>query len=491
MFDLPLAFLVTAVLLVLSILSSKLADRFGFPALLMFLVIGMLAGSDGPGGIQFDNAAAANMVGTVALAFILFAGGLDTNWESIRPVLTRGILMATVGVALSAFFMGLFIHFVLGFSLQDGLLLGSIVSSTDAAAVFAVLRSRRVSLKDHLRAFLELESGSNDPMAIFLTLGILQIMARDTLSWGELLPRFAMQITMGVVAGFIIGKGAAWVMNRIRLDYEGLYPLWGVSIVLLTYGVVEKLGGNGFLAVYLCGLILGNGDFIYKRSLIRFHDSVGWLMQIIMFLVLGLLVFPSHLPAVAWEGLLCSAFLMFVARPVSLFLTLIGSKFSIQERILSAWTGLRGAVPIVLATFPLLMGHPKSEEIFNVVFFIVLTSVLLQGKTLMPLARFLKVDKPLVLRARYPLEFDKTENDVRSETREFEILPSADVVGEPLENLGLPKDALVLLVRRDNQFLVPRGHTVLQPYDTLLVLGEKEALLQTRKILLKTHASEE
>ncbi|HCA40086.1 MAG TPA: potassium/proton antiporter, partial [Aminobacterium sp.] len=310
-------------------------------------------------------------------------------------------------------------------------------------------------------------------------------------SWGELLPRFAMQITMGVVAGFIIGKGAAWVMNRIRLDYEGLYPLWGVSIVLLTYGVVEKLGGNGFLAVYLCGLILGNGDFIYKRSLIRFHDSVGWLMQIIMFLVLGLLVFPSHLPAVAWEGLLCSAFLMFVARPVSLFLTLIGSKFSIQERILSAWTGLRGAVPIVLATFPLLMGHPKSEEIFNVVFFIVLTSVLLQGKTLMPLARFLKVDKPLVLRARYPLEFDKTENDVRSETREFEILPSADVVGEPLENLGLPKDALVLLVRRDNQFLVPRGHTVLQPYDTLLVLGEKEALLQTRKILLKTHASEE
>lgn len=285
MFDLPLIFLVTSILLLLSIFSSKLAERFGFPALLTFLAIGMLAGSDGPGGIQFDNAAAANMVGSVALAFILFAGGLDTHWYNIKPVLVRGVVMATIGVALSAIVMGLFVCCILGFSWQDGLLLGSIVSSTDAAAVFAVLRSRRVSLRDNLRSLLEFESGSNDPMAIFLTLAVLQVISQNTMSWTELLPRFVVQMIFGGVAGWLLGRGAARLMNRIRLDYEGLYPVLGASIVLLTYGLVEKMGGNGFLAVYVCGLILGNSDFIYKKSLIRFHDSMGWLMQIIMFLV--------------------------------------------------------------------------------------------------------------------------------------------------------------------------------------------------------------
>ncbi|MDD2206830.1 MAG: potassium/proton antiporter [Aminobacterium sp.] len=483
MTELPLVFLVTSVLLLLSIFSSKLAEKFGFPALLMFLVIGMLAGSDGPGGIHFDNAATANMVGTVALAFILFAGGLDTQVDNIRPVLGRGITMATLGVALSALFMGLFVHYVLGFSLQDGFLLGSIVSSTDAAAVFAVLRSRRVSLKGNLRTLLELESGSNDPMAIFLTLAVLQVIQQGSVGWGKLVPLFIIQISMGAAGGWFLGKVSARLINRIRLDYAGLYPVLGTSIVLLTYGLVEKIGGNGFLAVYVCGLVLGNSDFIYKRSLLRFHDSIGWLMQIIMFLVLGLLVFPSHLVGVVWEGLLCAGFLMFIARPVAILLTLIGSSFSLRERLLASWAGLRGAVPIVLATFPLLMGHPRSNEIFNVVFFIVLTSVLFQGKTLMPLARFLKVDKPLLSRPRYPLEFDKTENDVRNETRELDILPGTFSVGKTIGQLSLPSDALILLVRREKNFLVPRGQLTLEPYDTLLVLGEPDALQKVRDII--------
>jgi cell volume regulation protein A len=490
-FDLPLIFLVTSILLLLSIFSSKLAERLGFPALLTFLAIGMLAGSDGPGGIQFDNAAAANMVGSVALAFILFAGGLDTHWYNIKPVLVRGVVMATIGVALSAIVMGLFVCCILGFSWQDGLLLGSIVSSTDAAAVFAVLRSRRVSLRDNLRSLLEFESGSNDPMAIFLTLAVLQVISQNTMSWTELLPRFVVQMIFGGVAGWLLGRGAAKLMNRIRLDYEGLYPVLGASIVLLTYGLVEKMGGNGFLAVYVCGLILGNSDFIYKKSLIRFHDSMGWLMQIIMFLVLGLLVFPSQLPRVAKDGLLSAAFLMVVARPVVTYLTLIGSSFSFSERTLAAWAGLRGAVPIVLATFPLLLGHPKSNEIFNMVFFIVLTSVLLQGMTLMPLARFLKVDKPLEYRPRYPLEFDKTENDVRNETRELDILPGTAVVGKTIGELYFPPGALILLVRRDKNFLVPRGQTVLEPYDTLLVLGEPEALKKAREVITRREIDNE
>ncbi len=483
MLDTPRVLLVSGVLILLSILSSKFSERFGVPALLLFLGVGMLAGSDGIGGIYFDSALTANAVGTIALAFILFSGGLDTNWPSIRPVLGRGLVLSTVGVLVTALLLGLFVWLALDrFSFTESLLLAAIVSSTDAAAVFAVLRSRRVSLKGHLRPLLELESGSNDPMAIFLTTSLIALLTLPEASWYTMFPRFVLQMALGTFIGLGMGQFAAWLFNRVRLDYEGLYLVLSMSVVVIVFGLAEQIGGNGFLAVYLSGIVLGNHDFIYKRSLIRFHDGLSWLMQIGLFLVLGLLVFPSRLPQVIGMGLLVSGFLMFVARPIAIFLGLWRSALSIRERSLVAWTGLRGAVPIVLATFPYLAGYDKSELIFNIVFFVVITSVLLQGTTLMKIAGWLGVDKPLQQRTRYPLEFEPTQS-MRGETREFEIHPDADVVGKQVKELGLPSDVLILMIHRDGGFLVPRGQTRIMPHDSLLVLAEPTLLQDARTLL--------
>lgn len=485
MVDVPLTMLVCGGLVLASIAASKFSERLGFPALVMFLVVGMLAGEDGPGGIDFENNDLANAIGTIALAYILFSGGLDTSWRSVRPVLTNGLVLATVGVFLTALLLGVFLWQILGYSFLHSMLLASIVSSTDAAAVFAIMRSRGVSLKGFLRPLLELESGSNDPMAIFLTTGLLQIATATTGedgSWVRMLPMFIMQMTLGLALGLGLGKAAAFMLNRARLDYEGLYPVLSLSIVLLVFGITDQVGGNGFLAVYLCGIVLGNSDILYKRSLMRFHDGIAWLMQIGLFVVLGLLVTPSDLPAVIGEGLLMSIILMFIARPVAVYLCMLPSRFNWRERTLVAWAGLRGSVPIVLATFPLHVGYPGAEKIFHLIFFVVLTSVLLQGKSLMMVARWLGVDKPIKSQPRYPLEFDKTEA-MHGETREFHIDPDSPSVGKRIQDLGLPSDVLILLIRRRDGFVVPRGQTVIEPEDTLLVLAEPELLQDARRIL--------
>lgn len=473
--------LIAGLLLFLSTLASKISERFGVPALLMFLAVGMLAGSEGIGRIYFDDPLIANFIGTVALAYILFSGGLDTNWRNIRPVLGRGLLLSTLGVAGTGLVLGLFVWGVLDFSFGGALLLAAIVSSTDAAAVFSVLRSRGVSLKGNLRPLLELESGSNDPMAVFLTIGLIELLTNPGASWVVLVPMFVLQMFVGAAVGLGAGKLAAILLNRVRLDYEGLYPVLSLSMVILVFGLAALLGGNGFLAVYLAGIVGGNSDILHKRSIVRFHDGLNWLMQIGMFLTLGLLVFPSHLVPVAGVGLGVSAVLMFVARPIAVYLCLWGSHFSVRERTLVAWTGLRGAVPIVLATFPLLANYPQSERVFNIVFFVVLTSVLLQGRSLMMVARWLGVDEPLASRPRYPLEFDRTE-DIDGETCEFNIQPDSTSVGQRVMDLRLPANVLILLIRRGRKFLVPGGQTRIEPHDTLLVLAEQELLQATRDV---------
>lgn len=477
-------------LLFLSISASKLSERSGIPVLLVFLSIGMLAGSDGPGGIHFENATIANLFGTFALSFILFSGGVGTYWQSIRPVLWRSVVLSTLGVAVTAGLVGLFAMFILSIPLKEALLIGAIVSSTDAAAVFSVLRSRGVGLKGYLKPLLEMESGSNDPMAVFLTMALIQLLMEPTTSWVQLLPSFFINMSLGITAGIVFGKISAYVFNCIRLEYEGLYPVLSMSLVLLAYGVSETIHGNGFLAVYACGLVVGNSDFTYKRSIEKFHDGLGWLMQISMFLILGLLVYPSRMLPVVTAALGVSAFLMFVARPVAVYLGLLGSSFSLRERTLVAWTGLRGAVPIVLATFPFIAGYVHADHIFHMVFFVVLTSVLLQGTTLMSVARFLKVDEPLAAKPRYPLEFEKTSH-ARSETREIEILPNMLAVGRPISELKLPSDALILLIRRENTFLIPRGDTRIEPFDTLMVMAEQQALCAAREILTREHREAE
>ncbi|HTK07972.1 MAG TPA: potassium/proton antiporter [Ktedonobacteraceae bacterium] len=373
--------LIASVLLLASILAWKIAHTLGIPALLLFLGIGMLAGSEGLGGIYFDNAFIAQSVGVVALAFILFDGGLDTQWKIVRPALAPALALSTIGVFLTALVVAVFAILLLHFSFLEGLLLGAIISATDAAAVFSVLGTKNLQLKGKLLPLLELESGLNDPMAVFLTLGITNLLTKPNDPWWSTLLLFIEQMGIGTICGLALGWGAIQIINRLKLDAEGLYPVLTIALVLLTYGLTASLGGSGFLAVYLLGLLLGNSSIHGLEQLSHFHDGVAWVMQIGMFLILGLLVFPSHLPTVVVSGLLITGVVIFLARPISVLLTLLPFKIPLQEKVFVSWIGLRGAVPIVLATFPLLAGMPRSTFLFDLVFFVVLASVLLQGTT--------------------------------------------------------------------------------------------------------------
>jgi len=384
-----------SLLLIVAVVASKESSSLGIPSLLFFIVIGALAGSEGPGDIAFWDPPLAQKIGTIALAFILFSGGLDTSWQSIRPVLVPGLGLSTIGVALTAAAVAAFASLVFDLTLLEGFLLGSIVSSTDAAAVFSVLRSKGVRLKERLQPLLEFESGSNDPMAVFLTIGFIQILLEPDKTLLALVPLFFQQMIIGALVGYLSGRLLPGVINRLHLEYDGLYPVLTTAAVLLTYGGAASLGGNGFLAVYLCGIVTGTREFIHKRSLSRFHDGIAWLVQIAMFLSLGLLVFPSQLIPVIGRGTLVAIFLMLVARPLSVLICLSPSRISVREKLLIAWVGLRGAVPIILATFPLVAGVEKAYLVFNLVFFIVVSSVLLQGPLIPYIARYLDLESTI------------------------------------------------------------------------------------------------
>jgi len=386
--------------------------------------------------------------------------------------------------------VGWFATVVLGFSLLGGLLLGAIVSSTDAAAVFAVLRSKKVHLKGHLRSLLELESGSNDPMAIFLTIGIIHLMVNPTASMLDLILMFIRQMGIGAIMGYIMGKGITFLIKRLRLEYEGLYPVLSLALLLLSYGATTALGGNGFLAVYLAGMVVGNSDFIRKKSLIRFHDGLAWLMQITMFLLLGLQVFPSHLIPIATGSLFVSVFLIFVARPASVFLTLMFTKMSFREKTMVSWVGLRGAVPIILSTFLFLANISNAELMFNVVFFIVLISALFQGWSIPTVARLLKVDAPFEHKQHYPIEFVPTEG-MDTDLVEFAVTYDSAVINKSVVNLGLPKDNLVVLISRNDNFLIPSGGTVLEEGDAVLAFVSKRDMPEVRAIFSKQKESDE
>lgn len=480
----PYIFLGISLILLVSVLASKASEWLGVPALLIFLAIGMLAGSEGPGGIWFDNFALAQMVGTLALAYILYSGGLDTNWKVVRPVLRPAGLLASAGVLLTAALVSGFAVFIFGFSWLEGLLLGSVMASTDAAAVFSILRARSINLKGRLQPLLELESGSNDPMAVFLTVTVIGLLQTPNLPWWTAVPAFLWQMVLGATFGLLFGKLITYVINRIRLEYEGLYPVLTLSLVLFVYSITDALGGNGFLAVYLAGLYIGNKQFLHKRSLVRFHNGIAWLMQITMFLTLGLLVFPSHLVPVFGSGLLLAGFLMLVARPVAVMICLYRSGFSFREKLLVSWVGLRGAVPIVLAMFPMLAGVARAEEIFNLVFFIVIASVLLQGKLLPTIACRLKLDNPQNHRCRAPLEFEHTEPGIQADMIEVEVSSASEVAGKRLLELKLPHGVLVTLIRRENgEFFIPDGGTVLNAHDRVLILGDTKQLDEVERRL--------
>jgi cell volume regulation protein A len=391
------------------------------------------------------------------------------------------VSLSTIGVLLTAFAVGIFVHFAFGFTLMEGVLLGSVVSATDAAAVFSILRSRGIGLKGSLRPVLELESGSNDPMAYFLTISLTSIVKSGEINGGELVIHFLQEFIIGAAMGYAMGKGSRWIINRIRLDSDGLYPVLLLGLAMFTYSATAFVGGNGFLAIYLSAVILGNSTFIHKRTLIRFYEGQAWLMQIVLFLTLGLLVFPSRIVPVMSMGLLISAFLIFIARPVGVFASLLFFKASLRSRLFISWVGLRGGVPIVFATYPLIAGLGKADLIFNLVFFISVTSVLFQGTTLAYVAKLLGVALPATVKRRDPSVIREHR---RSEMHQIELPPSSAAIGKKIVELNIPLSVHIMSIRRDGEYLQPVGSTTFQQGDVLYVLADnRDALSQAYQSL--------
>jgi len=466
--------LIGSVLLFISILAGKTSYRFGVPTLLLFLAVGMLAGSEGIGGIYFDEPKIAQFIGIVALNFILFSGGLDTRWKTIQPVLWQGVSLSTLGVLITALCIGTFAWQITDLTLMEGLLMGAIISSTDAAAVFSILRSKNLALKSNLRPTLELESGSNDPMAYFLTIAFLSLVMNPEDSIWSIVPVFFLQILIGGVAGFAFGYLSKLVINKIKLGFEGLYPVLVISLMFITFSATDAIGGNGFLAVYLCGVYLGNQNLIHKNTVIKMFDGLAWLMQIILFLTLGLLVFPSQVVPVVGIGLAIAAVLIFVARPIAVLISLSFFKMKFRRRLYVSWVGLRGAVPIVFATYPLIAGIEKANLIFNIVFFVSLTSVLVQGTSLAAVAHWFNVSLPSSEKKLSPV--DKILMDEsKSHLQEIEIPVNSIAIGKRIVDLKIPAGAIIAMITRNNNFITPKGDTIVEENDILLILTEDRA----------------
>lgn len=463
--------LVTGVLLLLGIASSKVSVRVGVPVLVLFLLLGMAAGSEGIGGIAFENYPLAHGIGTVALAVILFDGGLSTSLAAVRSAWKPSLILATLGVLITAGITGLAASWILKISLLEGMLLGSIVGSTDAAAVFAVLRSGGVALPPRLSATLEIESASNDPMAIFLTIGCIQVLTGKMPFGVGLVWLFIAQMAIGAAVGLTFGFLAVRLINRINLDTAGLYPVLGSACCLLTFGVAAWLGGSGFLAVYLAGIVLGNSRLVFQRGILLFHDAAAWLSQIVMFVMLGLLSFPSRLIVVAPQALAIAAVLILIARPVAVVLSLIPIRFNWREQTLLSWVGLKGAVPITLATFPLLLGVPQAGLLFDVVFFVVVLSAVIQGWSLPLFARWLKLDIPPTEASPVTLELSSLRH-VEGDIVDYMVGVDSRAAGKYVRNLPLPEGVVIALIARAQRIIPPHGNTRIETGDHVVLVME-------------------
>ncbi len=470
-----LAILVGALLLLVSIVASDISSRMGAPLLLVFLALGMLAGEDGPGGIRFDNFDVAYLVGTLALAVIIFDGGMRTRREMFRVALWPAASLATLGVLVTAGLLGTFAAWMLGLHWMQGLLLGAIVGSTDAAAVFSLLRHAGTGLKERVEATLEMESASNDPMAIFLTVALLELLATG---YGEInaavLVSFAQQFGLGALLGLAGGALLVWLINRLTLA-TGLYPLLAMSGGLFVFAVTAQLGGSGFLAVFLAGLMLGNSRVQAAQNILRVHDGLAWLSQIVLFLILGLLLTPSELLDVATPAIAIAAFLMLVARPAAVALCLLPFRFPWREQFFISWVGLRGAVPVVLALFPLLYGADHARLYFNVAFFIVLISLLLQGWTIAPAARWLRLEVPPTTEPLQRVTLD-IPGHFEHEILCYEVKPKSAIAGRTYGELELPADKQVMAVMRDGVPELLRPELEFRAGDYVYVLARPTSL---------------
>ena len=463
--------LIVGALLAAALAASLVAGRLRLPGLVLFLGLGMAIGSDGLGLIDFDDFDLAETIGVIALALILFEGGLTAGWGEIRPVLRPAIGLAVPGTLITALVTGLAASWLFGFSTLEGLLLGSIVSSTDGAAVFSLLRG--AGLRKRLERTLEGEAGFNDPIAVLLVLGFIEWILHPGYGAVDMLGLFAQQLGLGVVAGAAIGWLATKAFESVRLSSPGLYPVGSLAAAALSYGAADSLHGSGFLAVYLTGLMLGSANVPAKATVAAFHDGLGWVAQLVMFLTLGLLVFPDQLGDVALEGTVLALVIVFVARPVAAFVATLPFGFQPREQLLLGWAGLRGAVPVVLATFPVIEGVEGSLELFDIVFFAVLLSTLLQGSTFEWVARKLGMttNTPAVPR---PLVEAGTIRRLGAEVLEYPIAADDAIAGAAVRDLGLPRDALLSVIVRGEEAVLPRGSTRIEAGDRLHVVVRSE-----------------
>lgn len=461
--------LLGAVLLLAGIFSSKLSEKAGVPTLLIFMAVGMLAGEEGPLGLQFDDFALAHAAGTLALVLILFDGGLRTTLHSVRIAWAPASALSTGGVLVTAGLTGAFATWLLGLPPLTGFLLGSIVGSTDAAAVFAVLRGQGLALRDRIAGTLEVESGSNDPMAVLLTLGLVSYLTGGLEVGWPIGAFFAQQVIIGAVSGLAVGWIGTAAVRRVLLDAAGLYPVLTLALGLLAYGLPAYLGGSGFLSVYLAGIVMGNARLPFRRGILLSHDGAAWLAQIAMFVVLGLLATPSRLIEIAPQGTLLAVALMFVARPVAVLVSLAPFGFSGRELTFLSWAGLKGAVPIILATYPLLGGVEGAPELFDIVFYVVIMSALLQGWTLPWVATRLGVREKQVAAPPISLEISSLR-DVDGDIVDYLVDTTSFAAGRMVRDLALPDSAVIAMVVRERVMIPPRGSTAIHAGDHVFVI---------------------
>lgn len=483
--------LIGSILLIAGVLIGKTSYRFGLPLLLVFLLVGMTFGTDGL-GIQFSDMHTAQFIGMIALCIILFSGGLGTKIRSIKPVLVPGLILSTVGVLLTALVTGLFIWWLSGmswtnihFAFIPSLLLAATMSSTDSASVFGILGSQKVALRNHLRPMLELESGSNDPMAYMLTIILIETLAHgNELSIGSILWELLLQFGIGIAGGYLLGRFTLWLIASYRrIGNRGaakedasqtisMSSILMIACVFLTFAVTTALAGNGYLAVYLCGIVIGNAKLPGYRGMSKFIDGLTWLAQIVVFLMLGLLVNPHEMLGVAAVSLLTGAFMIFIGRPLSVFLSLAPlRKISFRSKLFVSWVGLRGAVPIIFATYPVVADIEGADQIFNIVFFVTLLSLLIQGTTVISSAKRLRlIDNEAKEEEDFGVELD---DGLPTSLQTLVLTDEHLAGGSTLRDMKLPEGSLVMMIRRGKDYIVPNGKLVLKPGDALLIIKEE------------------
>lgn len=470
--------IVISILMLICVFANKILTRFGVPILILFIGAGMLLGSEGIFGVYFDNPSLTHEIGNIALCFIIFYGGMELNWKITKPVLGSGLLLSTAGVLLSTALTGVAAHLITGISYRNGFLLGAILSSTDAASIFSTLKSQKLKLKGTVAPLLEFESGSNDPMAYMLTIALIGMIQKPEDSIAVYLIMLLKEIGFGALIGVTLGYGTVYLLNHVHFNIESMYFIVGLALMMFTYSLSTFIGANSFLAVFIAGIIIGNSSFVRKIRLIRFFDGQSWLAQIILFLTLGLQVFPSRLLPIAPKGIAIAAVLILVIRPLTVIPILSPFKVPIKQQLFVSFAGFRGAASIVFATYPLTAELPVAQDIFDIVFFISITSILLQGTCLKPVAKWLDLiegDEDTFALKNFNLYADELSD---MPVLGVYVPETSPAVGLTIGELGLPEDVRIVAIKRKGQYATPKGQTIITAGDRMLLTSPSEEDLE-------------